>query len=232
MLSIPAFNWQKQDTQPGVGRYLHSCNVAGNRQMISIGGRVTNATEFDEDGANDSITDSSLPDPWPQGIGVFDLTDMVWKDTYDPNAAPYITPDIVKNQYRQNWQNPSSWSNLINQGWFTKSATTSIDSNILPSPSSPAQKDASKNTEGAIVGETFGSVGSLALVAFLAMFCLRRHRHRRSLREPVAALKDDHEFQKAEMADDPLKDLEGKPICFEVPQEQASLRELPVDEEP
>ena len=32
--------------------------------MISIGGRVTNATEFDEDDANDSIIFSSLPDPW------------------------------------------------------------------------------------------------------------------------------------------------------------------------
>ena len=116
VLSIPAFNWLKQDTQPGVGRYLHSCNVAGNRQMISVGGRVTSATEVDEDDANDSITDSGLPDPLPQGIGVFDLTDMVRKNTYDPNAAPYITPDIVKNQYRQNGQHSSSWSNPINQG--------------------------------------------------------------------------------------------------------------------
>ena len=116
VFSIPAFNWQKQDTQPGVGHYLHNCNVAENRQMISIRGRVTNATEFDEDDANDSITDSSLPDPWPQGTGVFDLTDMVWKDTYDSNAAPYITPEIVKNQYHQNGQHTSSWSNSINQG--------------------------------------------------------------------------------------------------------------------
>ena len=33
------------------------------------------------------------------------------------------------------------------------------------------------------------------------------------------------------MADDPLKEIEGKPLRFEVQQEQASLRELPVDEE-
>lgn len=97
------------------------------------------------------------------------------------------------------------------QGWLTKSATTSIDSNSLPSPASPAQKGASQTIAGAIVGGTIGSVGSLALVAFLAVFCLRRHRHRRSLREPVAALNDDHEFRKAEMADDPLKEIEGKP---------------------
>ena len=68
-----------------------------------------------------------------------------------------------------------------------------------------------KHTAVTIVGGTFGSVGSLALVAFPAVFCLTRHRHRRSLREPVAALNDDHEFQMAEMADDPLKEIEGKP---------------------
>lgn len=36
-------------------------------------------------------------DPWPQGIGVFDMTALNFKDSYQANAGPYKTPNIIKN---------------------------------------------------------------------------------------------------------------------------------------
>ena len=50
---------------------------------------------------NGSNTTSIPPDPWPHGINVFDLTAMEWAAEYDPNAAAYVSPDVVK-QYYQN----------------------------------------------------------------------------------------------------------------------------------
>lgn len=38
-------------------------------------------------------------DPWPQGLGVFDLHSLKWNDRYNPDAAPYKTPDVIRNWY-------------------------------------------------------------------------------------------------------------------------------------
>jgi hypothetical protein len=43
-------------------------------------------------------TDPSL-DPWSQGIGVFDLSSMSPRTSYDPKAGPYDSPGIVKDWY-------------------------------------------------------------------------------------------------------------------------------------
>ena len=40
VLSLPSFNWKKQQDPLDFGRYFHRCAVAGNRQMISVGGSV------------------------------------------------------------------------------------------------------------------------------------------------------------------------------------------------
>lgn len=44
----------------------------------------------------------SRPDVWTQGIGVFDMTAMQWKDHYDADAQPYMTPAAVKSWYAAN----------------------------------------------------------------------------------------------------------------------------------
>jgi hypothetical protein len=46
-----------------------------------------------------------------QGVGVFDLSTMEWKDHYNASAAPYATPDVVKTWYNENGLYPASWSN-------------------------------------------------------------------------------------------------------------------------
>ena len=59
------------------------------------------------------------PDPWPQGLGIFDLSAMEWSDFFDPSAASYVTPASVKAYIEQNGPLPSAWSNPTVETWFT-----------------------------------------------------------------------------------------------------------------
>lgn len=65
-----------------MARRNHHCHATNSGQMIIIGG-----------------TDYKLSedrDPWPQGVGVFDMTALNFKDSYQANAGPYKTPDMIK----------------------------------------------------------------------------------------------------------------------------------------
>lgn len=65
--------------------------------MMSIGGRLVN-------------TATSLgfeQDPWTSSIGVFDMTAFAWKDSYDPEAAAYESPNQVKQYYSSKYQTPT-----------------------------------------------------------------------------------------------------------------------------
>lgn len=56
-------------------------------------------------------------DPWPFGIGIYDLSAMEWKDTYDADAAPYVTPELVKASNKG--LKPPDWVNDDVKEWFT-----------------------------------------------------------------------------------------------------------------
>jgi hypothetical protein len=69
------------------------------------------------------LSDSSqITDFLSQGLGIFDLSAMEWKDQYDAAAAPYVTPDVVKAWYTEHGQYPASWSNATVEAWFTGTA--------------------------------------------------------------------------------------------------------------
>ena len=117
VLSLPSFHWSKQAATSNFGRYMHSCNVVGKRQLAVIGGVV-----IDSGISTDAFTVSGgSPDPWDQGIGIFDLTDMEWKSSYDPSAAAYVTPQLVKSYIQQNGKYPSTWANSVVEEWFKNS---------------------------------------------------------------------------------------------------------------
>jgi hypothetical protein len=100
----------------------HACSVAAKRQMIVTGGLNPAA-------ANQSELIYSR-DIWTQGIGVFDLTAMQWKDKYDVNAAPYKTPDAVKSWYAANGRHPAQWDDPVVEGFFTQSGKQTIDPSL------------------------------------------------------------------------------------------------------
>ncbi|KAL9609406.1 MAG: hypothetical protein Q9167_005830 [Letrouitia subvulpina] len=238
VLSLPSFNWQKQNSTPETGRYFHSCSVVGNRQMLAVGGIVRNAS-------SDIQNDDSIQDPWEQAIGVFDLTAMEWRDDYDPHAASYVTPDAVKDHYRKNGREPA-WSNDVVKGWFTKTSLTQTNSTTVPGPDSgpalaPTSSAGSSGTHaGAIAGGTVGGVAGLSLTAFLILYSIRRQRHHRN-GEPahgkLTAAVPDLEYQQPEYRKPELTavgnmklEMDGSDKASEMAQKEVATSELPADE--
>ena len=91
ILTLPGFHWTKVDAEAGGSRAGHVCVTTNNRQMISIGG-----IDMDD---NEPWGDE---DPFPQGLGIFDMTALKWKGSYDDKAAEYHSPEPVQVFY-------SSW---------------------------------------------------------------------------------------------------------------------------
>ena len=38
-------------------------------------------------------------DPWAQGLGVFDMTALQWKSSFNASASPYVPAAIIKQFY-------------------------------------------------------------------------------------------------------------------------------------
>lgn len=43
--------------------------------------------------------DWTVPDPWAQALGIFDLNTWGWSDKYDADADVYDSPDTIMNWY-------------------------------------------------------------------------------------------------------------------------------------
>ena len=82
VLTIPGFHWF-QAPRARRGYPVDACNVVGKRQIVTLGG------EFDKTG--DTIAD--------YGIGIFDLSEMRWKDSYDSDAAAYEAHEDIRDWY-------------------------------------------------------------------------------------------------------------------------------------
>ena len=127
--------------------------------MILVGGFVTDTS---------TSANSSGGDPWPLGLGVFDMTNLVFQDHYDPNAPNYTTPQIIKDYYQDNGMYPS-WDDV----GLTEVFQSSTDSTL----STPTDDDGGSSSHtGAIVGGVVGGVVALALVGVLVWWILRRRR--------------------------------------------------------
>lgn len=88
VLSLPGFVWTRIDATSGGGRSGHACVATGNRQMITIGGiDYYHETPWED------------VDPFAQGLAIFDMTELKWKNHYDHKAAAYDSPKPVQDWY-------------------------------------------------------------------------------------------------------------------------------------
>ncbi len=147
ILSLPAFHWFRAEYSPTNPRAWHTCHSVGNRQMILIGGL---------DPTKDSVPDaaflSSPKDPWEQGIGVFDMSTLQWKSSYQASASVYARPEPVWQHYQKHGRNPpSTWSNPEVQRLFDSNSTTNPDSDPLPPPPN-TKRNARQLGRGAVAG--------------------------------------------------------------------------------
>ncbi|GJC84223.1 kelch repeat-containing protein ARB_01230 [Colletotrichum liriopes] len=165
VLSLPGFVWKRTDSRPknGTARTFMSCVLAGQRQMITVGGRST-------------PQGSPGKDPFPQGLGIFDITELQWKDEYDSQAAKYDSPEIIKTWYKEGGLATVSYDAEVEA--FLKSSPNA------GAPGSSSDPEGSPVTAGVIAGIVVGSVSLIALVGAAAFF-LRRRRNRRARGAPV-----------------------------------------------
>ena len=61
---------------------------------MSIGG-----LDNPEAGQFDQWGNYKTPDPFMQGIGILDMTSMMWKSSYEAEPPPYTSPQVVKEWY-------------------------------------------------------------------------------------------------------------------------------------
>ncbi|OLN83698.1 Kelch repeat-containing protein-like protein 6 [Colletotrichum chlorophyti] len=170
ILSLPGFVWKKANYTSRYPRDCQSCVVAGQRQMISFGGIDRMG------GKGNSVTFFNSEDPLPQGLGVFDLTTLEWKDEYDAAAASYETPEIVKSWYDDgNLANVEYSSDVA--ALFKQSNTGSSETEPGSGSSSDDSGSSSTNT-GAIAGGVVGGVAGAALIG-LAIWLLRRRKQKK-----------------------------------------------------
>ena len=90
ILSLPSFVWFKANDTTGPPKYGHTCENIGNGQMVSIGGH--NPVDNIDVSPNQT-------DPFPQGLGLFDMVDLKWVTSYNATKGPYQAPRAVKEYY-------------------------------------------------------------------------------------------------------------------------------------
>ncbi|KAK0726607.1 hypothetical protein B0T21DRAFT_422353 [Apiosordaria backusii] len=103
VLSLPGFIFfQASPESPnGANRDKPSCVLAGKRQMITVEGNDGSL------GFPNSLLD---PDPWSNGLGVFDLARLAWSNRYDAKAEDYESPVMVREWYAQGSLASVVWS--------------------------------------------------------------------------------------------------------------------------
>ncbi|KAF9640839.1 putative kelch repeat protein [Lasiodiplodia theobromae] len=178
VLSLPAFRWFR-GPDASAARLNHGCHAVGKgrRQFVSVGGTDNNVETAER------WTDA---DPWKQGLGVFDMTEMRWTASYDADAAAYEVPSVVREWYQGGDAEPE-WSSDSVKALFANVTRTTASSST-PSASSTvslSSSSGSTNHTGAIVGGVVGGLCGLALIG-LAFFLLRRHRSRKQQTPAIA----------------------------------------------
>ena len=100
VLTLPAFHWIRANYTSIYPRAGHTCHATTTGQMILIGGLDPSQTAQDSD---ISHAINGTVDPWNQTVGVFDMTSLQWRDSYDANAELYEPPVAVKQFYNRGY---------------------------------------------------------------------------------------------------------------------------------
>ncbi|MCJ1266829.1 hypothetical protein MMC22_006714 [Lobaria immixta] len=187
----------------------HTCQATNSGQMIIIGG--VDPT-YSQDYLGDGDARNAPPDPWPQGIGVFDMNALKFKDSYRAKAGAYQTPDIIKNYHSIEFVHslkslivlfltafsgnkcPPSWTSAAVKEIFEgKSNGTSNTTNLTPSISTVLPSSSSSSISvspsglrhGTVAGIVVGCTAAIALgVAGVTFMVKHRSRSTKSVTYP------------------------------------------------
>ena len=194
ILSLPSFVWFKVNYTSSDPRVGHTCIIAGNRQMLSIGGLNPSATSR---GAAENDTD-----PFWEGIKVFDLTALQWTNYYNTSAEPYTAPTAVAAHYTEGSTFPSTWSSDDLEHLFVKAKSKSAPPVKPSAPDSPQPgAPSTTNSKAAVIGGAVGGTAGLLIVGLVLYFLARNRADRKS--------------RKQEGSEPPLTYTDGEPDFLE-----------------
>lgn len=174
ILTLPAFHWISIPYNPENPRHALSCNAVGGSQILTIGGvdsnaQVTGLTLIQEIVES---TFNSSPDPFAQGLAIFDMTTMAFSAQFTAGAPPYEQSDLVKQFYSQSkgaykdTLTPQV-SALLEVTHFANTTSTSSSSassdSSNPTTSRPSESNGLR--PGAIAGIAVGSFAALLVIA-------------------------------------------------------------------
>jgi hypothetical protein len=142
--------------------------------MLSIGGIQEDALYSQE--------------PWPKGLGIFDMTTLNWTNAYDAAALAYEQPSLVSQFYAHNSRYPIAWIDPVLQSIFaapngTANASPTVSSLGIGGSSTQTSgssggsngNGSSNNNAGAIAGGTVSAVAALALIGALTYWGRRQY---------------------------------------------------------
>ena len=155
----------------------------------------------------------TIVSPWDQGLGVFDLSDLAWKDAFNASAAPYVTPQVVKSYYAHNPRYPASLlRDPILRAWFTGEASNSTSLNSTSNvPSNRHTANIGVIAGGTVVGVVVFVV--LAVCVFVFLRQRQRKQRQRAHGRPPSGLSA---FEKPELAG--TRGLPGGSAAFPKPE--------------
>lgn len=121
VLSLPGFVWTKLPEPPAGPRCEQTCVVVGKRQILSIGG-----ADRQTQGAGMTQKDEA-----PNGLLLFDMSTLKWKNSYDADATAYQRADVIKAWYSKGSMDKIEWVDGDVQKLF---ATESKGQSMLKAP--------------------------------------------------------------------------------------------------
>jgi hypothetical protein len=172
ILTIPAFTWVKAPNPDPTWRSEHTCENLNERQMLVIGGVQEDLPQSTE--------------PRPNGLGIYDLVNLNWTDTYDPNAPPYLSATIVKDVYTKSSGQPTTWGDPALPGIFKVKAIQSPSSTTSTVPTAAASSTATSTSTTTprpaqqtslltiALTCTLSAVFLIALILILAIYLCKR----------------------------------------------------------
>ncbi|KAI3540189.1 kelch repeat protein [Colletotrichum filicis] len=220
VLSLPGFVWRQVQFDDVSPRTDHHCAVVGNRQMIVVGGRTTSKSVGNLEGW-------ALRDPWPQGLGLFDLVEWTWKDDYNASAGAYRSHEEIQRWYREKGVGSVSWSSEEVKTFFVPTAKSTPIPTAIPTVLPPAMPRATEASSNTIAGAAIVGI-ILAVLAFLAIMWIDGRSERPIFVPPPV----DETSSTNNTMDVPLqtKELEADPTpCLVEPNsDPKTVTELPV----
>jgi hypothetical protein len=225
ILTMPSFTWTNVWPLGEAPRWGHNCHIAGKRQMITVGGNITNGLECD----------------WEvKGVAVWELSTLTWGSVFMSNLTDFQVPQKVLTLTNGTAKGGATVKDPA-LGWTDPGLKTVFATRRKATLTGGEKK---KTSTGAIAGGVVGGIAGLALIAVLGFFLFRRHRKKHGPHElhndPSAAHRElGNEKSKYELPavnqDDPaeligneLGELESPRQAVEAdPMSQTGRAELP-----